>query len=489
MNNLDGSLEKIALLGGCNFVDGRLVPASAVLDVTRPSDRALYARTADSDAGSVDDAVRNAHSAWSKGEWRRSAPRDRMRVLRRWADLIDSDPVLGWIEAIGSTRPIREVIGHDVPFTAEGIRFFAEWADKLGGEIAATSEDKFGAVLSEPYGVVAAIAPWNFPLSTASWKVGAALAAGNAIVLKPSELTPFSSIRLAELAVAAGVPAGIFNVVNGRGATAGRALVQHPFVSKVSFTGSTATGIEIMTDAAVHGPKPVTLELGGKSPQLVFPDANLELAAENIARSVLGNAGQVCVAGTRLIAQRSIADELIERITVRMKVPEARPTWDEAASYSPIASERQMLQVCNMVSSAVADGGELVIGGRVMTTGDGAFFEPTVLTGLGPSALAVEEEIFGPVLTVQSFNEEEEGLSLADHPRYGLAAGVYTRDLSRALRSAKQLQAGTVWINRYGRTYDFIVPTGGYKGSGFGKDLGRQAVEENLRQKAVLISL
>ena len=318
-------------------------------------------------------------------------------------------------------------------------------------------------VVAEPYGVVGAITPWNFPLVMTSWKVGAALAAGNAVVLKPSELTPYSALRLAELAVEAGVPAGIFNVVQGDGRTTGDALSRHPLISKMTFTGSTRTGAAIMSACAAHGPKPVTLELGGKSPQLVFDDApNLDRLAAMIAGAITGNAGQVCVAGSRLIVQRGIADALLERIEARFAAQRPGATWDDQAT--------------------LRCGGALFDGGP-----GGAYMQPTLIDGVDAANPAVRDEIFGPVLTVQRFDDEQEGLALAAHEQYGLAAGVHTADISRALRAMRGIAAGTVWINRYGRSADFVIPTGGYHQSGIGKDLGRQAVEANLRFKSVLI--
>lgn len=472
-----------------HYIGGAFVRGSGkTMEVVRPSDGRAYAALEVADASVVDEAVRNVHRAWQGSEWARCAPRDRARVLRRWADLVEADAqALGVIEAAGSTRPARDAIGWDVPFTAEGLRFFSEYADKLGGEVAATRQDHLGMVIAQPYGVVGVITPWNFPLVTVSWKVGAALAAGNAVVLKPSEITPFSVLRLAQLAVEAGIPSGIFNVVQGDGRTTGTALCAHPLVGKVTFTGSTATGAQIMAACAAHGPKPVTLELGGKSPQLVFDDIkDLDRTAGIIVRAITTNAGQVCVAGSRLIAQRGIAGALAERITALFKQLKPGPTWSDEATMPPIASRNQLTRIEDVVSRAREAGAELLCGG--LATGDhGYYYLPTLLSGVGTSNPAVCEEIFGPVLTLQTFDEEEEGLALAAHETYGLAAGVHTADLNRAMRAMRRIDAGTVWINRYGRTSDFVLPTGGWGRSGFGKDLGRQAVEANLRFKSVLM--
>ena len=473
-----------------HFVDGALLAdAREAIVVCRPSDGARYAEVPLANAATVDRAVGNARDAQRSSDWARQAPRARAKVLHRWADLIDTHCVeLARLEALGSTRPITQAAAWDVPYVAKTIRFFAELADKHGGDVASTAASLFGFTITEPYGVVAAIAPWNFPLVMAGWKLAPALAAGNAVVLKPSELTPLSALYLARLAVEAGMPAGLFNVVQGDGPTTGDALCRHPDVAKITFTGSTATGAAIMSASAASGIKPITLELGGKSPQLVFEDADAGLAARCVARGILGNAGQVCVSGSRLIVHRRLQDEIIERTTALMSQVTPGPTWQETTGFSPMISSKQFERVDELVQRTVAQGAELLIGGRTLAApGDGAFYAPTILAGVTGEMDAVCEEVFGPVLTVQSFEDEEEGFALADHPVYGLAAGLYTNDLNRALRATRRLEVGTVWINRYGRSEDFAIPTGGYKRSGIGKDLGRDAFEANLRKKSVLI--
>ena len=480
-----------------HFINGVLLPGApgSRLEVRRPSDGQPYAELPLADAALVDQAVEGAWQAWRGTDWATRAPRERARVLRRWADLVEADgTTLGPLEAVGSTRPLRDVITWDIPFTAEGLRFFAEYADKIGGEEAATRHDQLGLTIAEPYGVVGAITPWNFPLVMVSWKVGAALAAGNAVVLKPSELTPFSALRLAELAIQAGVPPGLFNVVQGNGPVTGEALSCHPKIAKMTFTGSTRTGAAIMTACALHGPKPVTLELGGKSPQLVFNDApDLQRLAGLIAGAITGNAGQVCVAGSRLIVQRAIPEPLLERVMARFIAHQPGPTWEPEATLPPIISSGQAARIADIVQRARQAGAHLRCGGALAdipaSRQGGAYYLPTLLEGVAGDNPAVREEIFGPVLTVQVFDDEEEGLALAGHPSYGLAAGVHTADLGRALRAVRRLEAGTVWVNRYGRSADFVIPTGGYHQSGIGKDLGRQAVEANLRFKSVLMDL
>jgi aldehyde dehydrogenase (NAD+) len=474
-----------------HFIGGQFVEGSSnTMDVKRPSDGKAYAGVPVADVDLVDQAVQDSWRAFKTSDWARCAPRDRARILRRWADLIDADVrTLAPLEALGSTRPVKDAASWDVPFTADGIRFFAEWADKIGGDVAPTRTDHLGMTIAEPYGVIGAIAPWNFPLVMSSWKVAPALAAGNAVVLKPSEMTPFSILRVAELAIEAGMPKGIFNIVQGDGRVTGDALCRHPRISKVTFTGSTRTGAAIMAACAENGTKSVTLELGGKSPQVVFADVHdLEKTARTVARAITTNAGQVCVAGSRLIVQRAIAERFIERLSAIFAELKAGNTWESGTTLCPIISKREMERIDGVVQRTVAEGGQAVAGGRCVATGtDGAFYQPTILTNVDRGMEAVRNEIFGPVMTVQVFDDEDEALALADHPDYGLAAGIHTADIGRALRLARGIEAGTVWINRYGRTSDYVIPTGGYKRSGIGKDLGRQAYEANLRYKSVLV--
>jgi len=472
-----------------HFVGGKLIAADGAIDMRRPSDGKAYAGCPLADANIVDQAVETAKAALRTSNWGGVRPRERTKVLQAWADLIETEAeTLAKIEAISSTRPVGLLVAGDIAVTAEQIRFFAEFADKEGSDLVPTDDKSFGMIMTEPYGVVGAITPWNVPVATAGWKLGPALAAGNAVVLKPSEMTPFSTIYLAELAVRAGVPAGLINIVLGDGPTTGAAIAGHPDVGKVSFTGSTGAGAAIMANLARTGIKPMTLELGGKSPQIVFADADLERAASAIATSILANAGQACVAGTRLIVEARVADRVVEAVAAQMKAVQPGPTWDEASRYSPIISEKQLRRIDGIVRAAVAAGGECLLGGHPFDD-DGNFYQPTVIANVDRSSPAITEEIFGPVLTVQTFESEDEALDLADHPTYGLAAGLYTSDLSRTIRLSRRIQAGTVWVNRYSRSRDHILPTGGYKRSGIGKDLGREAYLANRKSKSVLIGL
>ncbi|WP_455274161.1 aldehyde dehydrogenase family protein [Rhizobium herbae] len=472
-----------------HFIGGRLIEAPGQLPIERPSDAKAYWECPVADANIVDQAVDTAKKTLQESRWGVIRPRERTKAMQRWADLIEQEAItLARLEAVGSTRPVGHLIAGDIAATAEQIRFFAEFADKEGSDLVPTDDGSLGMIMTEPYGVVGAITPWNFPLSMAGWKLGPALAAGNAVVLKPSEMTSFSTLFLAELAVRAGLPAGLINIVLGDGATTGNAITGHPGIAKVSFTGSTGAGSAIMANIARTGVKPMTLELGGKSPQLVFADADLDLAAGAIASGILSNAGQACVAGSRVIVEERVADALTEALVARFAAIRPGPTWHQATDYPPIISERQIGRMDSIIRATIESGAECLSGGMRLGR-EGYFYAPTLLRGVTATSPAVLEEIFGPVLTIQTFEDEEAALSLADHPTYGLAAGLFTRDLSRAIRLTRRLQAGTVWVNRYGRSRDHILPTGGYKQSGIGKDLGRDAYLANRKSKSVLISL
>lgn len=472
-----------------HFIDGAYVEDQARLEVRAPSSGQVIGHIPVADAAMVDRAVTAARRALAVSGWATLHPRDRLRALHAWADLIEAEaPVLARLEAVCSSRPVAQVAAGDVPVTAEQIRFFAEFADKEGGDLVPTGAGSLGFIAAEPYGVVGAIAPWNFPISMAGWKLAPALAAGNAVVLKPSEMTPWSTLYMAELSVRAGIPAGLVNVVLGDGPITGAAIAGHPGIDKVSFTGSTRAGAAIMENIARTGVKPMTLELGGKSPMLVFDDADIDLAADCLERGILPNAGQFCIAGSRIIVQRGIADALAARLADRFAKPRPAPTWAESSGFSPIISDPQLRRIDGIVQAARAKGGEILCGGGRFDH-EGSFYQPTLIGGVSVDNPAVTEEIFGPVATFQTFDTEDEGLALAQHPTYGLCAGLFTRDLSRALRLTRRLEAGTVWVNRYGRSRDHILPTGGWKASGLGKDLGREAFAANRRTKSVLIDI
>lgn len=472
-----------------HFIGGRLIAAEGVIPMQRPSDGESAGFCPLADAEIVDQAVENACAALKSSGWGAVAPRDRTRAMQAWADLIEADTeVLGRLEAVSSTRLISQVPPFDIGVTAEQIRFFAELADKECGALVPTRDSALGVIMDEPIGVIGAITPWNFPITMAGWKLGPALAAGNAVVLKPSEMTPWSSIRLAELALKAGIPAGIINIVLGDGPVTGNALTGHSGVGKVSFTGSTGAGQAIMGNVARTGIKPVTLELGGKSPQVVFADADIALAARCIAGSILFNAGQACVAGSRVLVEESVAPALADALIAHFNAVKPGKTWEDGGDFSPVISARQITRMDGIIGAAKDQGAEILTGGGQMDR-PGYYYQPTILAGVAQNSPAVTEEIFGPVLTFQTFRDEAQALLMADHPTYGLCAGVYTRDLSRAIRMTRGIEAGTIWVNRYGRSRDHVLPTGGYKSSGIGKDLGREAYHANRRSKSVLIDL
>ncbi|MDK4734889.1 aldehyde dehydrogenase family protein [Rhizobium sp. CNPSo 3490] len=478
--------KSVALPSG-HFIGGEYIGGAGAITVHAPSDGRLLADIPLADVEVVDRAVESAKKALVASGWATQRPRERLKALYAWADLIEKEAeALARIEAVSSSRLVKEALSGDVMIAAEQIRFFAEFADKECDDLVPTADNQFGFIASEPYGVVGAITAWNVPVALAGWKLAPALAAGNAVVLKPSEMTPFSTLYLAELAVRAGIPAGLINIVLGNGPQTGAAIVAHPQIAKISFTGSTRAGVAIMENAARNGIKPVTLELGGKSPQVVFADADLDLAAGCITRTILGNAGQGCVAGSRVLAERSIAEELTVRIARLMEDIRPGPTWDEATTFSPIISETQLSRIDGIVQAARQGGADIVCGGGRIER-EGSFYQPTIITGVNETSPAVAEEIFGPVLTVQSFDDESQATEMAKHATYGLSSGLFTRDLSRAMRMIRKLEAGTVWVNRYGRTRDHILPTGGWKASGLGKDLGREAYHANRRTKSVLI--
>jgi len=476
-------------VSGEHFIDGALTSAGdPELEVRRPSDNRPFGVTYQASDATVDRAVEAAAKAFKSSGWADQPPRERARVLRRWAEAIEAKAEdLARIESAGSTRLINETRLRDVLVAADLIRYYAEYADKLEGVITPTGAKALSLVVNEPYGVVGAIVPWNFPLINACMKIAPALAAGNALVLKPSEMTPFSLAKLVGLSVAVGLPKGIVNVVNGEGSKAGAALVRHPKVRKISFTGSTATGARIMAEAAASGVKPVIMELGGKSPVVVFADAaDLEAVARNVLRAFTYNGGQVCTAGSRLVIARKINDELVGRVAKLAQDAKAGPTWRTDSSLPPVISDKQFRRIENLINASVAEGARLIAGGRrVDSRNAGAYLEPTILDEIKPGMTAHREEFFGPVLSVQSFEDIEEAIELADHPVYGLAASVFTSDINKALRLSRAIEAGTVWINQHGRPADLAPPAGGHKGSGFGKDWGRAGIEGYLRQKAI----
>lgn len=471
-----------------HFIGSEKVTAGgAEIAFHRPSDGRRVASFSAADAAVVDKAAAVAQQAFERSGWAQAAPAERAAVLKAWADLVDRDrEKLARLEAATTTRPVADMINRDLVRAAGAIRYFAEWADKVEGQYLAGRAGTTAFVRPEPYGVVASIAPFNFPAINAIWKSAPALAVGNAVVLKPSELTPYSAVALAELAVESGLPAGLFNVILGAGET-GSLLVRHPHVRKVTFTGSSATGARVMSDAALSGTKPVTLELGGKTPQLVLRDVDdLDMVAGHVAGGFTANAGQVCTAGTRLIVPRELETPLLDRVIALIGEKVAAPTWDSSCTLPPIISERQAARIDAMLAETVSDGAEIVTGGsRVAGRNEGAFYQPTILRNVPDSSVGYTGEFFGPVMSVYAYDDEAAGIAMADHPAYALAASVYTNDLRKAGTLSQTLNAGTVWVNTHGRQPDFSTPQGGFAGSGYGKEMGRAGLESFLRFKTI----
>lgn len=474
------------------FADGRLQSASGpVFEHVCPSDQSLslaYPSAAEEDVDRV--ALHCKEQVRATG-WASRSPRGRARILHRWAALIETElETLASQEAIASSRPLGDAMVRDVPVAASALRTFANYAETHESAVTATGASELSLVTTEPYGVVAAIAPWNFPLILSAWKFAPALAAGNGVILKPSEYTPFSALKIAQLGSEAGLPDGIFNVLPGS-ATVGKALVAHPAVDYVTFTGSSATGAKIMADASLHGLKPVSLELGGKGAQLVFEDApDLEKVADLVARGVTYNSGQVCFAGARLVVHAACKDALLEKIAMRMAKLSPGPTWNDGVTLPPIINEAQLNRIISIVDGARAHGSQCLTGGQVMASDHNLLaYEPTILDGVGPDNPAFLQEVFGPVLTVDTFEDFEEGVAKANHPDYGLATSVHTSNLDRALTASRQIEAGTVWINHWGRGEDMTSPFGGFKKSGLGKDLGRAGYEKFLKSKSVWVQI
>ncbi|MBM75148.1 MAG: aldehyde dehydrogenase [Proteobacteria bacterium] len=472
-----------------HFIDGQWNDGNDdYISVIRPSDLQEQGVIANGTAHSVDLAVGAARNAFNHSGWATQPPRERASVLRRWADLIDKHAdEIAKLESAVSCRVFYEVSKRDVRVVSNCLRFYAEYSDKVDGRVTSTPNDVLSLTLSEPWGVVAAIVPWNFPLILSAWKFAPALAAGNCVVMKPSELTPYSVARIAELAIEAGLPAGVFNIIQGTGASAGSALTKHPDVNYITFTGSTATGAQIMSDAAFHGLKPVSLELGGKGPQVVFADApSLDIAARMVAIGVAYNAGQVCFAGSRLVVEESIADEFITKVSRIMSVFNAGTTWDENTKLPPIISSKQASRMDNIVKTSISQGAELVCGGEVFNGSNGAYhYKPTILNKVSTDMTVYKEEVFGPVLAVQTFKTFEEAIELSEHPMFGLAASVHTQNINKAISAARKIQAGTIWINDWGRRSDLTSPFGGYKQSGIGKDVGLSGYLKYRKTKAV----
>jgi len=472
-------------------VDGerRSALSGRTLESVDPGTGAPLATLAAGDAADVDAAVGSARAAFDDS-WGRLPPAARGRLLSEFAALVDDHAdELATLEVLDAGKPLTEALYIDAAYTAETLRYYAGWATKLHGDVLPVSPaigEAFVYTRREPLGVVGAIVPWNFPMLIASWKIGPALAAGNTVVLKPSEMTSLTAIRLAELALEAGLPPGAFNVVTGYGPEAGQALAEHPGVDKVTFTGSTATGRRIL-GASAGNLKQVALELGGKSPNIVFADADLDQAVPGAFTGIFLNQGEVCCAGSRAYAEAPVYDEFVERLTKAAGKVRLGHGLADGTDMGPLVSAGQRDRVVGYIESGVADGATCTSPAAAAPP-DGYFVPPTIFTGVADSMTIAREEIFGPVLSVLRFESEEDVVARANASRYGLAAGVWTTDLRKAHRMAAALQAGTVWINAY-NMMDPTAPFGGCKESGYGRDLGLDAVRSYTHTKTVWVGL
>jgi len=473
------------------FINGEFVPSVSGrrFPATNPATGDRLAEVAEAGREDLDRAVAAARAAFEGGPWADMRPRQRGRILVKAAELLLSRAEeFGRIETLDNGKPIFEAARIDMPAAADCLAYFGESADKLYGDTYPGRPDAMLLTLREPIGVVGAITPWNFPLLQAMWKIAPALALGNTVVLKPASVTPLTALLFANLLAEAGLPPGAFNVVPGPGAVVGQAMAEHPGIDKVSFTGETATGKAILR-AAAGTVKRVSMELGGKSPNIVFADADMEAAARGAINAIFYGKGELCSAGSRLLVEESAHDALLAKVVERAKKLVPADPLDPKTRLGSLVSESQRENVERYVESGKREGAVLVAGGsRASVGGKGAFFEATVFDGVTPGMTIAKEEIFGPVLATLTFKDEKEAVALGNSTIYGLAAAVWSRDVKKALRAAKALKAGTVWINAY-NLYDPGLPFGGYKESGFGRERGHYALEEYTQVKSVWVDL
>ena len=455
-----------------------------------PANEDLLPPVGKADERDIDAAVTAARKAFDEGPWPRMSPHERGRIVWKLGELIQANlDEMARLESSCTGKTMFDSGKVEIPFAAEVFRYYAGWATKIHGETLPLRETAFTFTLRHPVGVVGAIVPWNFPFLLSSWKLGPALAAGNTVVIKPASQTPYTALRFAELGQEAGLPEGVLNVVTGPGGKVGMALVRDPRVDKIAFTGSTDVGKQIMREAA-GTLKRLSLELGGKSPNIVFADADMEAAARGAMTGIFYNKGEVCAAGSRLFVESKIHDEFMSKLTDKVKALKVGDPMDKATRMGPVVSKAQMETVLSYIEAGKQEGAQLVAGGARATVGNGKGFyiEPTIFDGVSNTMKIAREEIFGPVLSVIPFKSVEEGIAQGNATSYGLAAAVWTRDVSKALKAARAIRAGTVWVNAY-NLFDAALPFGGFKESGFGREMGSVGLDHYTEVKTVWIDL
>lgn len=478
---------------GRAFIQGEYCAAAqgGQFDCISPVDGRVLAQVASCDLADAERAVASARAAFEAGSWAKLAPAKRKAVLIRFADLLEANrEELALLETLDMGKPIGDSLTVDIPGAARALRWSGEAIDKIYDEVAATPHDQLGLVTREPVGVVAAIVPWNFPLMMACWKLGPALATGNSVVLKPSEKSPLTAIRIAQLAIDAGIPAGVLNVLPGYGHTVGKALALHMDVDTLVFTGSTRVAKQLMIYAGESNMKRVWLEAGGKSPNIVFADApDLQAAAQAAAGAIAFNQGEVCTAGSRLLVERSIKERFLPMVVEALKGWKPGNPLDPATNVGALVDTQQLNTVLSYIDAGRQAGAQVLIGGqRTLEETGGLYVEPTIFDGVDNAMKIAQEEIFGPVLSVISFDSAEEAVAIANDTPYGLAAAVWTADLSKAHRTARALRAGSVWVNQYDGG-DMTAPFGGFKQSGNGRDKSLHAFDKYTELKATWIQL